>query len=126
MHDVESALDESNYNMSLPPANVETCVGHNGPKTDKNAEQIEFITAWPQQAGRQGAGNVINDNPMTLKTAEAKSANTPLLALFLFITMEMLNIILKSTNAKIEEHLASLPAEKVNNFYKKTKTYLYK
>ena len=83
------------YTPILPSEVIGTCVGHHGAKRDKDVEQITITAEWQTQSGGQVAQNVIGDAPLTIKTTEGRSANTPLKALLLFINQTMLAIILK-------------------------------
>ena len=111
VHDVESAQDPANYDPVIEPEVEENCVGHNGPKTDKNAEKVPFTTKWPNRAGRQASQNVVVDIPVTIKTPEGRAATTPQKSFFLFMTVTMMTTILTATNEKIANYRATLSDE---------------
>ena len=101
VHDINSSLEEENYDPLEPPPERKTITG----KISKE-ETIKFTNHPPQALGRQRLCDVIHKRPGV--TREASKAKTPREAFELFITPDMIEELVNRTNSRIKKTLESL------------------
>ena len=118
---IDDALSEENYDqMELPSESYATYKASLGPAKKKGVEKIEWKSKPPANQGRQRACDVVRGT-LGLRTNAAKAVESIRNAFQLFIPNNMIQIIVQSTDRKIEEVLDDLPEEAVND---STRPYL--
>ena len=101
VNNLDSSLNPSNYDSILPPQDKETydCVMVKAKKTVP-AEILTWTNEKRPNIGRQGRENVITTQGGLIN--DAKDCNTHVAAFSLFMTEEILDIIVEKTNCKID------------------------
>ena len=117
VHDIDSALNEGNYDpMELPDGETtewETLTGHIGPKKNPNTPIIQWTDEPPNAAGRKAKYDIVYGKPGV--TPAGKHAKHPRQALELFLSPVIVNLIVMETNKKIAKTLSNLPTGSVEN-----------
>ena len=118
---INAVLETDNFEkMDLPPANRKTCTGYLGQRKKKDTEKILWTDAQPDARGRQRQCDIIRVAP-GLKSREVKSVET-IREAFEFFSEEMMDLVVSSTNLKIQQTLSKQPREALKD---DTKPYLH-
>ena len=107
---IDEALDPQNYDELDIPAGGRTFTARLGPAKKKNVEKITWTDEQPGARGRQRQCDVLRGTP-GLRTTAAKSVESMRDAFELFVTPEMIDIVVTNTNKRIAEVLENLPEE---------------
>ena len=107
---IDEALDPQNYDELDIPAGGRTFTARLGPAKKKNVEKITWTDEQPGARGRQRQCDVLRGTP-GLRTTAAKSVESMRDAFELFVTPEMIDIVVTNTNRRIAEVLENLPEE---------------
>ena len=107
---IDEALDPQNYDELDIPAGGRTFTARLGPAKKKNVEKITWTDEQPGARGRQRQCDVLRGTP-GLRTTAAKSVESMRDAFELFVTPEMIDIVVTNTNKRIAEVLENLPED---------------
>ena len=105
VHSIETSLEETNYDPVVLPVEEKIIIGSLAPpkKMPVGDERIVFSNQQPPQAGRQRSCDVIRGVPGV--TRSAKDAKSPKQGFDLFITPNVIDLIVYFTNLRIRESL---------------------
>ena len=126
VNSIASALDLSNYNeLLVPNEDVNYCAILTDTDDKRKKETLTFTTKPPQNLGPPRQCDVVKEAFGV--RGEAKNINSEVRAFSLFVSDEILNIIVQNTNKHIENTMSKLPQEILCNSkysYLKTTDYL--
>ena len=119
---IEDALDPDKFDrIEIPEGSASKTFSANlGPTKKKNVQKIRWVEKACSEPGRQRACDVVKGIP-DLRTQAAKDVSSMRKAFDLFITPAMVDKIVTSTNEKIEETIAGLSEEVLED---STKPYI--
>ena len=108
VHNLESCLDESNFDkLQLPQEKVEySAVLLRKNRTNDKEETIKWRNYKTARRGRQGAENVLGSEGGVMPNAA--NAKTPGECFNLFFTEEVIGLLVERTNANIKKILEAL------------------
>ena len=119
---IDEALEPENFEEMELPTTKKTYTTYLGPTKKRNVEKVLWTEEQPTTRGRQRLCDVIR-SPPGLNTQAARSAATIGEASNLFFSEWMMDLVLASTNLKIDETLSKQTEEALHD---DTKPYLRK
>ena len=109
---LDSCLDPANFDrFEIPTEKKEYSVVMEKKTRNKPEKKISWKNTPVTRRGRQGRENILL-SPGGVKSAAARSADTPLKCFDLFFTPEMIRICTEKTNQNIDARMNSLPVER--------------
>ena len=104
VNSIDAALDEANYDPLLPADKIITLQSQVPDETDKKKKiDLQFKSVKPAIVGRQKSSDVMRQKPGL--SSYSKNVTIPKEAFSLFITTDMLLLILSYTNTRVQETL---------------------